>query len=393
MTNKHPDWNPLDPQTLENPHATYEHLRKACPLAYSDAWDGFWALMCHRDISNVTVDAKTYINSVQNVVPHVGMGKRIPLHVDPPIHTFYRRVLYPPFQPENTVALESTIRDFVTSLLEPLIEVGECDFIQDFTYLLPVQVLCAFLSIPQEDAQEIKDRSERYAHALEHDDRETLRVESDALYALARRYVTHRKENLLDPQKDVTSALLIARNEGKPIDEEIIVGCLRQLLVAGHITLTLSIASAVFHLANDPELQSYLREHPQRIPDAVEEFLRLYPPNQAFARTTTRDVEINGQTIKAGEVVALLWISANRDKDIFPNPHEFDLEREHNPHLAFGHGVHKCLGAPLARMEMRIALEELLARTGNFELASPTALMNTWPEYGPRVLPLRLERS
>ena len=392
MTDKQPNWDPLDPQTIEDPHATYEHLRKTCPVAHSDNWDGFWALMCHKDISNVTVDARTYINSVQNVVPHVGMGKRIPLHVDPPIHTFYRRVLFPPFQSENIVALESTVRDFVSSLLEPILEAGECDFIKEFTYLLPIQVLCAFLNIPQVEAQAVKDHSERYTHALEYNDRETLRAESDALYALARRYVSHRKQNLLDPQKDVTSALLMARNDGNPIDEEIIVGCLRQLLVAGHVTLTLSIASAVFHLASDPKLQTYLREHPHRIPEAVEEFLRLYPPNQAFARTTTRDVEINGQTIKEGEVVALLWISANRDEEIFPNPHEFDLNRERNPHLAFGHGVHKCLGAPLARMEMRIALEELLSNTANFDLAFPTELMNTWPEYGPRVLPLRLER-
>jgi cytochrome P450 len=154
--------------------------------------------------------------------------------------------------------------------------------------------------------------------------------------------------------------------------------------------LTLSIASAVKHLADHPGLQEQLRRDPGRIPDAVEEFLRLYPPNRAFARTPSRDVEIGGRKIKKDEPIAMLWISANRDADTFAEPDEFNLDRRPNPHLSFGHGTHKCLGAPLARLEMRVALEELLARTKNIALDGAVKWAD-WPEYGPSALPVRLE--
>jgi len=265
--------------------------------------------------------------------------------------------------------------------------------VEEFTYYFPVRVLCEFLGIPQEDALHIKNHGERYAHALETGDYETVGAESKALYDYARRLVATRKAVPLDPKTDTTSALLAARMDGQPIEDEVIVGCVRQLLVAGHLTLTLSLASAILHLALHPNLQAWLRQEPERIPDAIEEILRLYPPTQAFARTATHQVEIEGRTIKAGDVVALVWIAANRDPDIFPHPDEFDLDRERNQHLAFGHGIHKCLGAPLARMELRVALEELLARTRHFEfddsVADRPVIENAWPEYGPRSLPIR----
>jgi cytochrome P450 len=388
-----PDWDPLDPETLQDPHGTYARLRQRCPVAHSDRWGGFWALTRYKDVTNAAADARTFISSIQNVVPHVGFGKRIPLHVDPPAHTFYRRVLNPPFDPDKIAAFEPTVRQIVVSLLEPLITKGKGEVVEEFTYYLPVRVLCEFLTIPQKDALHIKNHAERYARALETGDYETVGAESNALYDYARRLVAARKAAPFDPERDTTSALLAARIDGQPIEDEVIVGSVRQLLVAGHLTLTLSLASAVLHLALQPNLQARLRQEPERIPDAIEEILRLYPPTQAFARTTTRQVEIGGRTIKTGDVVALVWIAANRDPDIFPHPDEFDLDRERNQHLAFGHGIHKCLGAPLARMELRVALEELLARTRHFELddsvADSPVIENAWPEYGPRSLPIR----
>lgn len=383
------DWDPQASEVRRDPHAAYAELRQRCPVAHSHRWGGFWTLTRYEDIVNVTVDPQTFINSVQNVVPAVGFGKRIPLHADPPAHTHYRRILTPPFRRERAAALEPTVRRLVVSLLEPLIARDRGDVVKEFTYFLPVRVLCAFLHIPQADAADLKERSERYADALHRGDYETLKQESDALYAHARRVVAARKEAPLDPEEDVTSALLAAEIDGEPLDEALIVGCVRQLLVAGHLTLTLSIASAVLHLARDQDLQQRLRREPARIADAVEEFLRLYPPNRAFARTATRPVEIRGQTIEVDEPIALLWPAANRDPDVFDSPDEFDLDRSPNRHLSFGHGTHKCLGAPLARLEMRVALEELLARTETFELDGPITYAD-WPEFGPRKLPIRL---
>ncbi|MBI5031591.1 MAG: cytochrome P450 [Chloroflexi bacterium] len=390
-SNSSQDWDPLDPETIRDPHSAYRKLREQCPVAHSDQWNGFGALTKYDDIIAAASDARTYINSVQNVVPAVGYGKRIPLHSDPPDHTHYRHAMQAPFDEKHIATFEPAIRQITLSLLEPLIANGNGDAVRDFTRTFPLFVFCEFFHIPREYALPIKEHAERYALALHATDYATLGIESEALYDIARQYVAARQAAPLDPKRDVTSALLAARIDGKPISDEIIVGAVRQLIVAGHLAPTHAIASAIFHLATHPDLQDHLRREPARIPDAVEEVLRFYSPTRAFARTTTRPVEIRGRQIDQDQVVALIWISANRDADIFPHPDEFDPERHPNKHIAFGHGTHKCLGAALARLEMRIALEEWLARTKNFALAGSVAWAD-WPEYGPTVLPIRIKK-
>jgi cytochrome P450 len=385
------DWDPLDPETIRDPHSAYRKLREQCPVAHSDQWNGFWALTKYADVIAAASDARMFINSVQNVVPAVGYGKRIPLHSDPPEHTHYRRAMNAPFDEKNIATFEPAIRQIAIDLIDPLIAHARGDGVRDFTRTFPLFVFCEFFHIPREFALPIKDHAERYALALHATDYETLRVESEALYDFARQFVAARKAAPMDPDRDVTSALIAARIDGKPIDDEIIVGAVRQLLVAGHLAPTHAIASAIYHLATHNDLQDQLRREPARLAGAVEEILRFYSPTRAFARTTTRDVEIRGHTIKANEVVALLWISANRDAEIFPNPDEFDIERRPNKHIAFGHGTHKCLGAPLARLEMRVALEELLARTKIFVLDGSVEWAG-WPEFGPTVLPIRITK-
>jgi cytochrome P450 len=388
-TNPAQDWDPLDPETIRDPHSAYRKLREQCQVAHSNRWNGFWALTKYKDILAAASDAKTFINSVQNVVPAVGYGKRIPLHSDPPAHTYYRRAMNVPFDENNIAAFESAIRQITVALLDPLIANGCGDAVRDFTRTLPLFVFCEFFHIPREFALPIKEHGERYALALHATDYETLRVESEALYDFARQFVAARKAAPLHPARDVTSALLAARIDGQPIDDEVIVGAVRQLLVAGHLAPTHAMASAIYHLATHDELQEQLRREPARIADAVEEVLRFYSPTRVFARTTTRDVEVRGRAIKKDAVVALMWISANRDEDVFSHPDDFDIERHPNKHIAFGHGTHKCLGAPLARLEMRVALEELLARTKNFTLDGSVEWAD-WPEFGPTALPIRI---
>jgi cytochrome P450 len=159
------------------------------------------------------------------------------------------------------------------------------------------------------------------------------------------------------------------------------------LLIAAHVAPTALLASAVDHLARDPGLQERLRSDPALVPEALEELLRLYAPNQGFARTATRDLEVRGRAIHEGEMAALVLPSANRDPEVFAEPEEFRLGRSPNPHLAFGHGPHKCAGAAVARSELRIALEELLARTSSFERAGEPEMLG-WPVYGPETLSL-----
>ena len=166
---------------------------------------------------------------------------------------------------------------------------------------------------------------------------------------------------------------------------------MRQLLIAGHVPVVLALGSAVRHLATDEDLQSRLRAQPESIVDVLEELLRLYTPNEGFARTAVRDVEVGGRTVRAGERVALVYTAANRDPAAFTEPDRLILGRSPNRHLAFGHGAHKCVGATLARTEMRILLDELLV-AGRFTLAGePT--WSHWPEYGPARLPVAIRRT
>jgi cytochrome P450 len=190
----------------------------------------------------------------------------------------------------------------------------------------------------------------------------------------------------LPARDDVISALLA---DGR--SEESVTGTVRQLLIAGHVPVVLALGSAVRHLAADEDLQSRLRAQPESIVDALEELLRLYTPNEGFARTAVRDIELAGRTVRAGDRVALVYTAANRDPAAFTDPDRLILGRSPNRHLAFGHGAHKCVGATLARTEMRILLDELLV-AGRFTLAGePT--WSHWPEYGPARLPVAIRRT
>ena len=209
-----------------------------------------------------------------------------------------------------------------------------------------------------------------------------VRETSLALYSMARALIALRKREPGDPELDPTSALLAARHEGKPLPEELLVGCVRQVLVVGIIAPTVLIGSIGVHLSRDRTLQQRLREEPTLIPAALEEFLRLYTPYRGFARTANRDVEIRGCPIRAGEPIALNYASANRDEDVFEEPDAFRLYRPNiGQSLAFGRGPHHCPGAYLARLQLRIALEELLGRTRAFEVFGPI-IPTRMPEVG-----------
>jgi cytochrome P450 len=279
------------------------------------------------------------------------------------------------------------MRALTVELLAPLIERGHAELMAELAGTLPVLNLCVFLNAPAEDTPaKIKQLSEDFLRAYQARDAAALERESRRLYALATAILEARKQEPLDPETDIASAILQVRIDGQPASAELMQGALRQLLVAGHVAVTMMMGSAVYHLAGDPALQAQLRAAPERIAPALEELLRLYTPNQAFCRTPVQDSELLGQTVHAREPVVLSYPSANRDESVFEDPERFAFDREVK-HLAFGNGIHKCPGELLARLELRIFLEELLARTRSFSLAGEVEL-SRWPEYGPRVLPL-----
>ncbi len=385
------DFDPFAPETFDSPYAEYAELRSRCPVAYSSAWNGFWAFLTYEDVRQAASDSATFITSVQNVVPKVAFtGRRPPLHLDPPDHTPYRAALNPLFSDARMSALEPAIRRFTVELLEPLIAREYGDICDDLSSQLPIRVFAEWMNIKDEQAEALRETGRAYNVAVQANIDEVVKRNSLKLYEFARDLIAERKAHPLDPAVDPTSALLIARHKGEPLPDEMIIGTVRQVLVVGIIAPTVMIGSLTVHLARDQALQSRLRAHPDQIPAALEEFLRLYTPYRGFARTAVCPVQRGGRTIQPEEPIALVYASANRDEAKFPSPDEFIIDRPNiSDHLAFGRGPHNCPGAPLGRLQMIVVMEELLARTSRIELAGPVT-PTRFPEIGALSVPVKL---
>lgn len=387
MSEPAPDFDPLDEEFARDPHAVWKRLRESCPVARGARW-GFWALTRYDDVVAASSRPGDFTSSEGIVVPaNPVSGRRAPLHFDPPEHARYRRPLNAMLRDERIAEREPRIRELAVEHVQRFVDGGGAELMFGAASPFVGLVFAEFLNVPRGLAEELNAMGERFETAQAHRDGEQAEAENQALYAACRRLVAERKAAPLDPELDVTSALLAARVDGEPLEDEFVAGSLRQLLIAAHVAPTALIGSAVLHLARDRDLQDELRAVPARLPAVVEEFLRLYAPNQGFARTATRDVELRGRTIRAGERVALVLPAANRDPELFDEPESFRPDRDASGHLAFGHGPHKCPGATTGRLEVRLFLEELLARTEGFELAGEPTMLG-WPVFGPELLPL-----
>lgn len=381
----------VDPnETFDSPHALFDELRQRCPVAHSNDLEGFWLLTRYQDISDSMSDFSMFSTAVQNVVPRVATaGRRPPLHLDPPEHTPYRRAIAPLFRRARIEYWDPLVKEMADKLFRPLAESGQADICQDFSYHLPIHVLAEFFMIPQEKAEQIRAMGKAFNHALQTKDMEGIQRNSQFLYDMAQEIIDDRKVNPRDPASDPTSALLAAREDGKPLPDDMILGTIRQLLVVGIIAPTTLIGSIAVHFCRHPEHFTLIKEQPELLEAATEEFLRLYTPYRGFARTPTRDIEIGGKAICEDEPIALAFAAANRDPEVYKNPHEFSLDREDEPpHIAFGRGPHQCIGAPLARLMIQAAIETFTKHVNGFELVGPTP-MTTWPEYGPYSVPVK----
>ena len=377
------DFDPFAPETFDTFHAEFAQLRERCPVAHSDAWNGFWAVLRYDDVVAVAGDPELYTTTVQNVVPKVAFtGRRPPLHLDPPEHTPYRRALNPYFRPEKIEAFEPTMREIVGSLLEPLVAAGGGDICAEFTHRLPGYVFAHFFNLTPELGMRIREATREFVAAVQKFDMDAVKATSYALYDIAQQVIDLRKAEPRDPADDPVTGLLAVRVDGEPLPEAMILGTIRQFIVVGMVAPCVFIGSMVLHLAQHPELQRRLREERDLVPAAVDEYLRLLTPYRGFARTPTRDVELGGRLIRKDEPMAVVYASANRDPAVFPEPDEFILNRPNiGKHLGFGVGPHRCAGAPLAVLMLQVTLEELLGRTEAIEQAGePT--MTGWPEWG-----------
>jgi cytochrome P450 len=384
-------FNPIYEETFDNSHVLYEEMRREAPVAYSDAFGGFWTLFKYEDILKVQTDHETFSVADKNVVPPAtrNRGRRPPLHFDPPEHATYRNPVTPVFRNSRMAALEPELEQFAQELLDPLVANGKFDYTKDFAEYFASRAFGLILKLPAEMMQRSREVQVQYYRAQMAMDRERVNSMSDALYDIAAEVVALREKDLQDPDEDLISALLCAGDRGEAISHEMVVASIRQFLSAAQAAPGAVLGSIAVHLSRDPGLQDYLRHNPDRIPAAVEEFLRLYSPYRVFARTAKHDIEIGGRAIRAGEPITMNFPSANRDEDIFERPHEFDIDRVPNRHIAFGRGPHRCPASSLARLELRVAIRVLLRSTSSVQLDGEIQ-MTDWLEFGPSSTPLKV---
>lgn len=375
------DWDPKDTSVLEDQRQAYDEMREKCPVAHSDFMG--WSLFRHQDITPVLSDSETYSNKSPFLA--------IPNGMDPPIHERYRKVLAPNFAKEQMVGLEPHARKIARDLLVPMRLDEKVEFIHAFVTPFAIKTLCTFLGWPDQQWEWIND----WVHGNQ---QAVFNRDPSAGKALAQFFSEHVKANLdkhrasPNDAAGATGMLLRTEVDGMRLDNDQIVSILRNW-IAGHGTVVAGLSILLFHLAQDPKLQAQLRNHPSLIPMAVEEILRADGPLVANRRVTTREVKIAGRTIPQGENVSLMWIAANRDPHVFDEPNAIKIERDTKNSLVWGQGIHLCLGAPLARLEMRVALEELLSQIKYFELVGDNQHRAVYPSNGFVTLFLRLCKS
>jgi cytochrome P450 len=385
------DFDPTGLDEIDAVRAEYARLREEAPLARSSAYGGFWALTRYEDVKAAASDPRTFISSVQAVVPHDPRGlRRPPLNFDAPAHTPYRRALDRTLQRARLARLEPVLRERARTALKPLLEAGSGDIATDFGVQFPAWVTTEWLNLEPAIAPVLAETSFRWVSAWRDRDADTTNAMSAEMYEIASDLLRRRRENPLPVELDPASSLLSERVDGEPLREEHVLGAVRQSLVVGMVAPPIVLGSIIKHLSDDHALQDRLRTEPDLIPSAVEEFIRLYSPYRGFSRTVSEPIEMYGRRIEPGEPVTLVYTAANRDPDMFPDPDEFILDRPNiAQHLGFGRGRHSCAGMPLARMAVRIAVQELLALTTEFSAVGPYEYARM-PELGYTRVPLRV---
>lgn len=385
-----PDWDPTQHRDIEARFEQMAQMRGKCPVAFSARAGGVFDVLTYKDVTTVAADPGRFRNGIATryaqAVP--------PLEYDPPKHRDFRRSLAVFFTPRRLSALEPVLRETARRLMAPLLQAGGGDFARELSYPLPVLAVCALLDIPNDGWQRIKELSETSLMRDSDDPEERKRADEAhyAIVAFGHEMIADRRANPRDPETDITSAYMHALVEGEKLDDETIAAALRLLISAGHNSTTSAIGNAILRLAKDQELQMMLRNNPGRLPTAIEEFLRIDTPVEELPRWAAQDSQVAGRDIPAGARIGLFWASANRDPAAFDDADRCVADRRPNRHLAFGHGIHTCVGAPLARLELRLVLEELLAATARFEVDGNVE-RPPFNRIGVTRLPIRVEQS
>ena len=380
------------------PHDAFAALRRESPVYRQAEADGpgYWALLSYDDIVAVSGDNQLFSSArggtnIDELPPDaLAMIRTLMINMDPPQHTKYRRLVSTGFTPKIVRRLEPHVRATTRRIVDGVAARGACDFVTEIAAELPLAVIADLIGVPEEDRHKLFDWSNRligFDDAEFHTSPEDGQIAATEMFMYAHGLATERKQH---PKSDLVSVLMGASVDGESLTEADFDGFFILLSVAGNETTRNLISGAMLALIEHPEQRARLIADPALITTAVEEFLRWVSPLIYFRRTLQRDVVVGGRQMREGEKVAMYYPSANRDERVFENAHVFDVGRSPNAHLAFGGGgPHFCLGASLARLEIRCMFEELLQRLPDIELAGPVQRLRSNFINGIKHMPVR----
>ncbi len=368
------NWDPLDEDIDDDPHPVWRRMRDEAPLYRNDHYD-FWALSRYADVEAAHRDPATFSSAYGTVLEMMGgdlSGSGQIIFMDPPSHTILRALVSRAFTPRRMAQLDDDIRAICAELLDPLVGSDDFDFVQDFGAQLPSRVIARLVGVPEEEREEQRHNIDQLFHiepgvGMVNDISLTAQI---ALHTYLTGLIERKKAEPGDDLLSVLCGASITDEEGveRQLTDHELANFANLLFSAGTETVMRLLGNAAVLLATNPDQRADLVAHPEVIPNVVEELLRYEAPSPVQGRLTMRDVELHGEVVPAGSKVLLVTGSAGRDEREYPDADRFDVRREFRTHVSFGYGIHFCVGANLARVESRIALEEVLARFPNWEL-------------------------
>jgi cytochrome P450 len=348
----------------------YRTMRDEHPV-WQDPDTGIWTVFRYRDVAAVLADHKSFSNDIASLFPERSVSEGNILTMDPPRHDRMRALVSKAFTPRTVADLEARTADLATELLDQIGDRTDIELVRELAYPLPVIVIAELLGVPPEDRARFQEWADAlFAQGTVEPDDEAGIASLVAKLTPFREYLGAHIEARRDgDHRDLLADLVVAEIDGRRLGDEELIGFATFLLLAGHITTTLAIGNAILCLDEHPEAQEALRARPDAIPLAIEEVLRYRTPlNRTVPRVTTAEVTIGEQTIGPRQLVDFSLLSANHDERQFERPDAFVVDRQPNPHLSFGRGIHACLGAPLARLETKVTLGLLLRRYDSIRL-------------------------
>jgi cytochrome P450 len=367
-------YDPFDIEIDKDPHPTWRRMREEAPLYYNEKFD-FFALSRFDDVERALVDWDTYRSgrgsTLEVIKANIDIQPGMILMEDPPVHDVHRTLLSRVFTPKKMNAIEPQVRAFCAATLDPLVGSGRFDFITDLGAVMPMRTIGMLLGIPEEDQEAIRQRIDAGMHIDKPD--AGLPTANDVLVSGVPMFADYIEWRAQHPSDDLMTALLTAEFEDETgtirrLTRVEVLTYVMLLAGAGNETTTRLIGWTGKLLAEHPDQRRAIVDDRTLLPNAIEEILRYEAPSPVQARVMTRAVEHYGQTVDAGNVMVLLNGSANRDDRAFPDGDRFDIHRTINHHLSFGYGIHFCLGAALARLEGRVALDEVLNRFPHWDV-------------------------